>query len=367
MPPPGRILMTADAAGGVWTYALELARALAGRGVTVGLATMGAPLTRDRREEARSIPSLELFESVFKLEWMGDPWDDVDRAGEWLLQLEARLKPDLVHLNGYVHAVLPWRAPVLTVGHSCVLSWWRAVKGCEAPASWDRYREAVSRGLAASRLVVAPTQAMLDALKENYPGAIREARVIPNGRDLALFRPRLKSRYVFAAGRLWDEGKNIAALETVAPRLAWPVYLAGDRGPQAPPPARGVFALGPLTPPDLAHFYARAAIYALPARYEPFGLSVLEAAMSGCALVLGDIPSLRENWSNAAVFVPPDDTAALQMALKRLISDANLRGGLRARARVRARRFTPHRMAEAYLSAYRDVCSAGKETIACAS
>ena len=34
----------------------------------------------------------------------------------------------------------------------------------------------------------------------------------------------------------------------------------------------------------------------LPARYEPFGLSILEAALSGCALVLGDLPSLRELW-----------------------------------------------------------------------
>ena len=34
--------------------------------------------------------------------------------------------------------------------------------------------------------------------------------------------------------------------------------------------------------------------------YEPFGLSILEAAASGCALVLGDIPTLRENWSEAA-------------------------------------------------------------------
>lgn len=116
MPPPGRILMTADAAGGVWTYALDMARALTRRGVTVGLATMGPPLTRDQREEALSIPVVELFESAFKLEWMPDPWDDVRRAGEWLLALEARLKPDLVHLNGYAHAALPWRSPVLAVG-----------------------------------------------------------------------------------------------------------------------------------------------------------------------------------------------------------------------------------------------------------
>ena len=50
----------------------------------------------------------------------------------------------------------------------------------------------------------------------------------------------------------------------------------------------------------------RAAIYALPARYEPFGLSILEAALSGCALVIGDIPSLREIWADAALFVPSD-------------------------------------------------------------
>ena len=37
-------------------------------------------------------------------------------------------KPDIVHLNNYVHAALPFRAPKLVVGHSCVLSWWRAVK-----------------------------------------------------------------------------------------------------------------------------------------------------------------------------------------------------------------------------------------------
>lgn len=364
---PGRILMTADVAGGVWTYAMELAGALAANGVEVALATMGGPLTPGQQKEARSVPSLRLFESTYRLEWMNQPWSDVERAGEWLLQLESRLKPEVVHLNGYAHASLPWSAPVLAVGHSCVLSWWKAVKGCEAPKEWDRYREAVWRGLAASRLVVAPTQAMLDALFENYRGAVGEARVIPNGRGAALFRPRVKSRFILTAGRLWDEGKNTAALEKVAPHLAWPVYLAGNRGLQPPPVPEGVCPLGPLRPAELAQFYGRAPIYALPARYEPFGLSVLEAAMSGCALVLGDIPSLRENWSDAAVFVHPEDTAALQAALARLISDANMRRSLGRRALSRARRFTPQRMAAAYLRAYGDVRAAKRETLVCAS
>ena len=45
-----RILMTADAAGGVWTYALTLARELSSRGHSVHLATMGPPPTPGQLE-----------------------------------------------------------------------------------------------------------------------------------------------------------------------------------------------------------------------------------------------------------------------------------------------------------------------------
>jgi glycosyltransferase involved in cell wall biosynthesis len=97
---------------------------------------------------------------------------------------------------------------------------------------------------------------------------------------------------------------------------------------------------------------AQASIYALPARYEPFGQTALEAALSGCALVLGDVPSLREVWGAAALYVPPDDHAALQTALLQLIGDEVLRRRMAAKAKARALRFTPARMVDAYLSAY---------------
>jgi hypothetical protein len=75
---------------------------------------------------------------------MEDAWEDVRLSGEWLLDLEERIQPDVVHLNGYAHGALPWRSPTLIVGHSCVLSWWEAVKGEPAPPSWDRYHQEVS-------------------------------------------------------------------------------------------------------------------------------------------------------------------------------------------------------------------------------
>jgi glycosyltransferase involved in cell wall biosynthesis len=343
----------------VWTYALELARGLASSGVEVLLATMGAPLSASQREEIESTANVRVAESGYKLEWMDDPWDDVRRSGEWLLDLERDFRPDVVHLNGYAHGSLPWSAPTLVGGHSCVLSWWRAVKGEPAPASWDRYRQAVTDGLRDADLVVAPTAAMLSALAHDY-GPLPPSRVIPNGRDAAPFRAaaaagRAKEPIILAAGRLWDEAKNVAALGRVAPRLAWPVYVAGEdqhpNGTAAAP--QGVRMLGKLPPAELAGWLGRAAIYALPARYEPFGLSALEAAFAGCALVLGDIPSLREVWGDAAAFVPPDDAEALRATLTALADDGARRQALAERAQGRARRYTPRAMADGYFDAYR--------------
>jgi glycogen synthase len=339
---------------------VDLGSALADRGVRVTLAVMGPPPGRTQRLDAER-RGLVVLERPCRLEWMDDPWDDVARAGEWLLALERTLKPDVVHLNGYCHAALGWHAPVVIVAHSCVRSWWRAVRGCETPPSWDRYRTEVTRGLRAARAVIAPTAAMLTAIEEEYERPVH-GRVIPNGRALlhAAAEASSKEPIVLAAGRLWDEAKNIQALCAVAPDLPWKVCVAGDaRAPEGSTPAciEHVEHLGRLQPAELADWFGRAAIYALPARYEPFGLSVLEAALAGCALVLGDIRSLRENWDGAAVFVAPDDRAALVAALRGLMENTNRREQLAAAANQRAQEFSVAKMADRYLETYEQVAA----------
>ena len=163
-----RILMTTDTVGGVWTYALELTRALQTHDVDVLLATMGPHPNSAQREQAFSIPNLTLFKSEYKLEWMPDCWSDVTHAGNWLLHLENRLQPDVIHLNGYAHAKLPWQRPTLVAGHSCVFSWWQAVHGETPPAEWQRYKDEVSSGLLAADRVVTPSAAMLHALNTHW-------------------------------------------------------------------------------------------------------------------------------------------------------------------------------------------------------
>jgi glycosyltransferase involved in cell wall biosynthesis len=361
-----KILMTADPIGGVWRYTLELCTALQPYGVSVALATLGAALSAEQRREVSGLANVMLHESDYRLEWMASPWESLAEAGDWLLGLEREFAPDLIHLNHLVHADLNWRAPVLVVGHSCVLSWLASVGG-RLTDEWQRYREHVAQSLRAARLVVAPTERMMRNLHEHY-GALAHTRVIANGADPRHFRVEHKESFILSAGRLWDEGKNVAALDKIASEVRWPIFVAGSA---VSPDGRvrtlkGVRPLGMLSPRDLTAWYAAASIYALPARYEPFGLTALEAASCGCALVLGDIESLREVWGAAARYVPPNDPQALRDVLNDLIDNREELQMLALMARIRARRYTARQMASGYWSAYRSVLET-KETSPCVS
>ena len=361
-----RILLTGDTVGGVWTQCLELARALGEHGAEVHLATMGRWPTAAQRRQAAEIECLTFHPSAWRLEWMPDPWDDLARAGAWLLELEAALRPDVVHLAQMGFGALAWRAPHMVTVHSCVLSWWEAVHGVPAPPEWDRYRDVVGAGLAATPVLAAPSAHLADRVRALY--GTGPVHAVHNGRDAEPFVTASiegKAPLVLSVGRLWDEAKNAAAVSRAAAGLPWPVVLAGEGGARAPAGSAARF-LGALDDGTIATWMRRAAIYALPARYEPFGLSILEAAHAGCALVLGDVPSLRELWHGAAVFVEPGDDAALGDALRRLIADPAHRRSLARRARARARRFTPARMAAEYLALYA-AAGAPTEALACAS
>lgn len=348
------VLMTADAVGGVWTYCLDLARGLARHGVRTTLAVMGPGPSATQVEEALLIPNLSLHAAPFKLEWMDGPWEEIDAAGDWLLDLAQRVEPDIIHLNGYAHAALPWSIPSVVVCHSDVLSWFQAVRGVPAPQDdWSEYTRRVRTGLHSAGLVIAPTQAVLDEVQSHY-GTLDGARVVYNGRTASEFVPGTKRPMVFSVGRFWDEASNLSLLQSVAPDLDWPVYLAGDVGENRPK-AGTVNFLGRLGPSAISAWLGRASIYALPAKYEPLGLSILEAALSGCALVLGDIPNLRELWDGAALFVDPRDAGALRDTLNALAQDDVSRTYLAHAARERAVHYSVSALANNMLFAYQDV------------
>lgn len=355
-----RVLMTASTAGSVWTYALELGRGLVERGVEVVLATLGAPLDEEQWGQVRAVPGLRVEQGRWQPEWRQGAWEagDVERSGRWLLGLEEQHQPDVVHLNGYCHGALPWARRPLVVGHGCVLAWWQTVRGEPAPGPWWKlYRWEARRGLNAAGRVVVPTSALREALEAQH-GPLPHVRVIPHGRRAEELLPEVvREPFILCAGRLWDDAKNVGVLEALAPRLAWPVVVAGEsRHPSGGEVrSRHVKLLGRVGVEELGRWMRRASLYVLPARHEPFGMSALEAALAGCPLVLGDVASLREVWGESALLVPPEDVQGLERAIRGLVEDPVLRARMATRARTRALELNPERMVEAYLQAYQEL------------
>jgi len=350
-----RVMMSTDAVGGVWTFSLELAKGLQCHGIEVLLAVLGPAPDGGRLRAAAQVEGLRIAHRPYPLEWMRDASDQNQvAAGAWLLDLAAGFSPDVIHLNHFCHGDLAWPAPCVVVAHSCVATWYEYVRGQFPGAEWDDYRRRVSKGLRGAGLVAAPTRSMLDDLQRIY-GRLGRTTVMYNGRRADAFPAARKQSYALCAARAWDEAKNVAALDAAAPLSRWPIRVAGDvRHPEGGNARfEHVELLGALGEGSMASQFAHAAIYVLPARYEPFGLSVLEGALAGCALVLGDIPSLRELWEDTACYVPPNDPHAIAEAINRLSRDRRGLHAYGARARRHASRYTAERMVARWRDAYR--------------
>jgi glycosyltransferase involved in cell wall biosynthesis len=361
----GRILMTADAVGGVWTYALDLARGLGERGARTTLAVLGPAPSPEQHDAATTIPGLELVATGLPLDWTAESAAEIFQAGEAVADLARGISANLVHLNSPALAALSrFDVPVVGVCHSCLATWWAAMRGTPLPADFAWRTDLVARGYAACDALIAPTAAFAATTAEVY--SIRAPEVVHNGRR---FTPSpgkreeeatsraLHKGFVFTAGRLWDEGKNIALLDRAAARLSVPVLAAGPtEGPNGAAIALSrIQPLRRLTPMDVARHLAAKPVFVSPARYEPFGLAVLEAAQAGCALVLADIPTFRELWEGAALFVPPEDEAGFTAALQSVTSDQALRRKLGTTASERAGRYSVDSMVEGVIAIYRDV------------
>ena len=358
-PAPRHVFMTADAVGGVWTYAIDLARAFATQGVRTTLAVLGPAPGPEQRRTANSVAGLRIIPTGLPLDWLASDPGELTVASRRLVLMASESGADLVHLNSPALAAgAGFEQPVVGVCHSCLATWWDAVKGGDLPDDFAWKTERLAAGYAACDALIAPSFAFMQATAARY-GLV--TRVVRNGRARQPTEPAPKRPFVFASGRFWDEAKNVSALDAAASRMRrGRVYAAGplSHGSAEAPALEAAISLGTLAPEPLAGWLAQAAVFASFALYEPFGLGVLEAAQAGCALVLSDIPTHRELWEGAAVFVAPADPEMAAGVLDGLLGDPAETSRLGALAERRAGAFTVEAMAEATLAIYRELIAA---------
>lgn len=351
------VLMTVDAVGGVWRYAMDLAGGLAEEGVAVVFAGFGPPPSAAQRQEARRIGLLEWQDAP--LDWLARGPQELEPVPGLIAAVARRHRVDVLHLNAPSQAAgLSVPVPVVAVSHSCIPTWFNTMRGNGLPPDWLWHRRLNRIGLMAANAVLTPSQAQARLMAEAY-GPLPELRVVPNASSFApppATAPR--ERFVLAAGRWWDEGKNAAVLDAAAETITAPVVLAGatvsPEGDRVPLPRCDL--RGSLPPEALAGLMQRAAVFVAPSLYEPFGLAVLEAARARLPLVLADIPTFRELWQDAAVFFPPRDAEALSLLVNGLLDDPSRCRRLGEAAERASRRFTLQAQTAATRALYAELC-----------
>ncbi|EMD83282.1 glycosyltransferase family 4 protein [Pacificimonas flava] len=346
-----QIMLTTDAVGGVWQYTVSLAAGLIDRGYGVHILTLGP--TPDAAQR-RGVPAAARLTSLdAPVEWMAaSPAELADVAGRIAHVAEAA-GADLLQLHSASLAPPAPPCPVIAMQHSCLATWWRAVRGDAPPKDFEWRIEAHAAGLRRADLVTAPSSAFAQMTAEAYD-LPRRPVTVHNGRAPLGVDELPPGDFVLTVGRLWDDSKNVAVLDAAARHLTVPVLAAGPlSGPNGETRRFDhLSCLGRCEESAIADLLSARPVFASTAVYEPFGLAVLEAAQAGCALVLSDIPVFRELWDGAALFAPPGDAAAFRAAIDGLFADAQRRRELGAAARLRSRQFTPGRMVAGMMDVY---------------
>lgn len=352
------VLITTDTVGGVWTYTQELVSGLLQRGHRVTLVSFGAMPRPEQVDWMRGLEGLDYRPTGYRLEWMQDAERDVEESRAYVAELIRDMKPDLLHSNQYCFGNLNVDVPRIVVAHSDVVSWWVGVHGHEPEDTpWIRwYREVITSGLSGADVVIAPSQFMLDAVRSYYVRP-KFGTVVYNGRSPELFDPDLpKNNFVLTVGRVWDRAKQVSLL--MDRQHAMPVCIVGcevEPG-KADPSGTEQQSSGEKSAGQLRAVFAEASIYAATSAYEPFGLAPLEAALSRCAIVANDIPSLREIWGEAACYFRHNNADDLANTIRLLSGDSDLRRKYADRAYEHARaNYTADQMVCQYEALYEAV------------
>lgn len=352
------VLMSVDAVGGVWTYALDLAAGLAQRGVVATLAVLGPPPDRAQLAAAAAVERLSVVDLNQPLEWLAGSAAEIESSGLALDALAREIGADLVQLNAPAPAAtVRFAAPLVIACHSCLATWWRTMRRDPVPDDFAWRAALTARAYRSADLLIAPTAWFAADTRLVYDLPTTPL-VVHNGRRFPLHAQDVPDGpLAFTAGRLWDEGKGAGILDQAAAALPFPLVAAGQT--EGPNGARAdlhhLKLVGRLSAEAIASVLATRPVFASAARYEPFGLAVLEAAQAGCALVLSDTPGFRELWGDAAVFVEADDAAGFATAIESLVGDGERRAALGVAARERAGFYNMDRQVAGMLAAYQEV------------
>jgi glycosyltransferase involved in cell wall biosynthesis len=334
------------------------------------------------------LPAVATPAEADRIQWLPDGLKSAAKRAIVRGELALR-RPDLIHATNYVSDHLTgnrFRGPTVLTIHDCSFIRYPETHPKERLAWLDSH---LPSSLDAAAAVIADSEFTRRELIELMGVAPDRVHAVALGVD-RIFHPQSANRirsvlgrhrlapngYLLSVGTI-EPRKNIATLIAAYNQLPtglqerWPLALVGQLGWKSGPLAtileqlarKGrLRQLGYVPDHALPAIYAGAGVFVYPSLYEGFGLPPLEAMACGVPVVASDRASLPEVVGQAGLLVDPEDCGELTAALKRLMTDADLRRGLGQQGRQRAMGFSWEACARKTLSVYQTVLSGSDNT-----
>ena len=380
--------------GGQVTYVLELSKALAALGVAVDLYTrqLEGRAALEAVSDGVRIVRIPCGPDKFIIkEEMLPYWPEFADNCERYIKDEG-LRYQLLHSHywdaGLVCRLLAPRLRIKFVHTSHSLGAWKRERMAGDAQEMERiyhFAERVAeekRVFAAAAGITVTNPASVEKYKQYYGFESENMVVIPPGVNTARFNPADDGRavagterpFVFSLSRI-DTNKGLDFLIHAFARVAKVTALAlviGGGSSRPEERERRVLAelkdiaaaqgiddrvafTGYVTDEDLPYFYRRARAFVLPSRFEPFGITALEAMACGTPVVAtnrgGLARYLRDGYD--ALLVDPSDADELATAVLRAAADEDLAARLVAQGlETVAREFTWAAIAEKHVAFY---------------
>ncbi len=347
--------------GGSERHLLTLLPALAARGLEVSF--VGLDLAGDGPEPFYA----ELERAQIPFERIAAAHDLSPRTPARLRRIVTREKPDLLHTH-LVHAetygtLAAGRTPIVATKHN------------DDPFRAGAFRF-VERALARrSKRVICITEALARFNRDVVGLPAAKLRVVRYGMDAP---PRAwasdppvslpaNARVLLAVSRLVPQkGLDVAvrALPTICVAEPNAILVVLGEGPERESLTRLARSLGvehalrlPGHLGDVTRWLEQSALFVHPARWEGFGLVLLEAMLAGRAVVASNVSAVPEIVEDGVtgVLVAPDDPSALARSVSDLLADPARAAALGTAALTRARSaFSVERMATDTIAVYEE-------------
>lgn len=346
-----KLLMATDVKSEVWNYSLTLSRELLKHiNAEILMISFGGMPTDSQKKELEDL-NIEFQFTDFSTDIEFNP--DISKIKTTFESSIKSFNPHVIHLN-HLYFDLIFNKPCVLACHKIFNDSINRYNHLDKDSL--NFKQIMNKSLNNADIIVAPSRFFAENIIKTY-NFTKGIKIIYNGVDYKPYSDMPESSTLVACGNLSDNNKSMNLLLSIAYKLPdnIKIKIIGNLQSDRKLP-KNVEFLKNLSNLELQEVYKNSSIYIALSNFEANGLSSIQAAYSGCAILANDIPVCKELWGDCAYVFERDNAISLMRCINNLVENKNLLEITARNCQAKALSvFNSKRMAYEYINLYKNV------------